>query len=305
MKNQTVNNQLHIFEHEDFKQIRVIQIDGQPWFVGKDISEALGYSNTKDAMQKHVDAEDKRILQRSQNATFDIPTRGITIINESGLYSLILSSRLPQAKTFKHWVTSEVLPSIRKYGAYATADTLEEMIRSPKFAESLIDALAEEHAKNIALESQNIALEGRNFELETISLALENRNAALADKVDELKPKARYCDRVLHSGETLPTSVIAKDYGMSAMAFNRLLHEMGIQYRLGTTWLLYQEYAGRGYTKSKTFYTPTGECVVHMYWLHRGRHFLYNMLAAEGIYPLLEAMAIYQEYCEPDFVIQD
>ena len=284
MKTQTVNNQLHIFEHEDFKQIRVIQIDGQPWFVGKDISEALGYSNTKDAMQKHVDAEDKRILQRSQNATFDIPTRGITIINESGLYSLILSSRLPQAKTFKHWVTSEVLPSIRKYGAYATADTLEEMLRSPKFAESLIDALAEEHARNIALESQNIAL---------------------ADKVDELKPKARYCDRVLHSGETLPTSVIAKDYGMSAMAFNLLLHEMGIQYRLGTTWLLYQEYAGRGYTKSKTFYTPSGECVVHMYWLHRGRHFLYNKLAAEGIYPLLEAMAIYQEYCEPDFAIKD
>jgi len=202
----------------------------------------------------------------------------MTIINEPGLYCLILSSKLPQAKTFRRWVTSEVLPAIRKHGAYITEETLEKMLDSREFTDAILEALAEEHAKNVILEG----------------------------KISALAQKARYCDRVLESGEAVPTSVIAKDYGMSAMAFNRLLNEMGIQYKLGgSTWLLYQDYAGKGYTKSKTFYTPKGECVVHTYWLQRGRQFIYNTLAAAGIYPLLEAIAIYQEYCEPDFVIYD
>ena len=85
-----------------------------------DVADILGYSNSRDALSKHVDSDDKQIIQRSQNATLDIPNRGLTIINESGLYSLILSSKLPQAKEFKRWVTSEVLPTIRKHGAYLT-----------------------------------------------------------------------------------------------------------------------------------------------------------------------------------------
>ena len=127
--------ELQIFENPEFGKIRGIEIDGEPWMVGKDVAEALGYSNTKDAISRHVDDEDKQILQRSENATFenhipksvlpfnfvpgDIPNRGLTIINESGLYSLIFSSKLPTAKQFKHWVTSEVLPSIRKTGSYS------------------------------------------------------------------------------------------------------------------------------------------------------------------------------------------
>ena len=107
-----------IFNHPEFGNLRCIEKDGEPWFVGKDVAMALGYSNTRDAIYAHVDSEDKRIIQRSENTTLEIPNRGMTIINESGLYSLILSSKLESAKRFKRWVTSEVLPCIRKHGGY-------------------------------------------------------------------------------------------------------------------------------------------------------------------------------------------
>ena len=97
------------------QEVRTVTINNEPYFVGKDVADILGYSNSKDALSKHVEAEDKQIIQRSQNATLDIPNRGLTIINESGLYSLILSSKLSQAKEFKRWVTTEVLPTIRKH----------------------------------------------------------------------------------------------------------------------------------------------------------------------------------------------
>ena len=111
-------NNLQIFKNEEFGEIRTLTINNEPYFVGKDVAEVLGYANSKDAIQKHVDDEDKQIIQRSQFATLEIPNRGLTIINESGLYSLILSSKLSTAKKFKRWVTSEVLPNIRKHGNY-------------------------------------------------------------------------------------------------------------------------------------------------------------------------------------------
>ena len=126
--------ELQIFKNEEFGEVRTVTIGNEPWFVGKDVAEALGYSNTKDALISHVTEEDKRILQRSEIATIenhlpnevfpvnfvggDIPNRGLTIINESGLYALIFGSKLESAKRFKHWVTSEVLPAIRKTGGY-------------------------------------------------------------------------------------------------------------------------------------------------------------------------------------------
>jgi len=262
-----MNNALKIFEHKDFGKVRIVTIDGEPWFVAKDVTSALGYSNSRDALKKHVDAEDKRILQRSQSATFDIPTRGLTIINESGLYCLALSSKLTQAKQFRRWVTSVVIPSIRKHGAYATPDTLENFKNNPQFAEALIDALAEEHSKNVALEN----------------------------KVEELTPRAHYCDVVLLSDNSIPVSIIAKDYGMTAMSLNSLLHDMGIQYKVGGTWVLYQAYANKGYMKTKTFYKLSGNSIIHGYWTQRGRRFLYEALALVGIIPLSELEELAKE----------
>lgn len=108
---------LQIFNNNEFGQIRSLVLDDEVWFIGKDITMALGYSNDRKALQDNVDADDRRLIQKSPEVTLEIPNRGITAINESGLYSLILSSKLPSAKKFKKWITSEVLPSIRKTGS--------------------------------------------------------------------------------------------------------------------------------------------------------------------------------------------
>ena len=120
-------NELKIFQSEEFGEIRTATIDNEPWFVGKDVAEALGYSNTKDAIASHVAEEDKQVIQKSEITTFEIPNRGLTVINESGLYALIFGSKLKSAKRFKHWVTSEVLPSIRRTGQYQMPNLSKEM----------------------------------------------------------------------------------------------------------------------------------------------------------------------------------
>ena len=193
-----MNNGLINFHHEMFGDIRAIEKDGEPWFVGKDVAVALGYSNARDALAKHVDNEDKEILT-SQNATLEklsIPNRGLTIINESGLYSLVLSSKLPQAKVFKHWVTAEVLPSIRRHGAYATAPTIEKIIASPEFGIALLKNLQQE----------------------------QNMRREAEQRVRKLQPLADYTALILACPETVSVSQVAQDYGMSAVAFNRILN---------------------------------------------------------------------------------
>lgn len=136
------------------QQVRTVVRDGEPWFVGKDVAIVLGYGNTKDALLSHIDEEDRAILQRSENATFEIPNRGLTIINESGLYSLIVSSKLPTAKEFKRWVTSEVLPTIRKHGAYMDTDIIEKSLADPDFLIQLATTLKEEKQRRMEAEAK-------------------------------------------------------------------------------------------------------------------------------------------------------
>ena len=136
------------------QQVRTVVRDGEPWFVGKDVAIVLGYGNTKDALLSHIDEEDRAILQRSENATFEIPNRGLTIINESGLYSLIVSSKLPTAKEFKRWVTSEVLPTIRKHGAYMDMDVIEKTLTNPDFIIQLATTLKEEKQRRMESEAK-------------------------------------------------------------------------------------------------------------------------------------------------------
>lgn len=140
-------NEIYNFKGQD---VRTVTIDNEPYFVGKDVADILGYSNQRDALSKHVDDEDK-ITLTSQNATLEnLPNRGLSAINESGLYSLILSSKLPQAKEFKRWVTSEVLPSIRKNGMFAT----DELLDNPDFAIATLQKLKEEREAKKLLEAQ-------------------------------------------------------------------------------------------------------------------------------------------------------
>lgn len=143
-------NELKLFENQEFGRIRVVVIDGEPWFVGKDIAEALGYSNPRKALDDHVDPEDKMqgdgVTIRDSIGREQHPT----IINRSGVYSLILSSKLPTAKKFKRWVTSEVLPSIERHGLYAT----EQLLNDPDLAIKAFTALKEEREKRLALEAE-------------------------------------------------------------------------------------------------------------------------------------------------------
>lgn len=161
-------NEIKVFNSVEFGEIRTAVVNGEPYFVGKDVALALGYSDTADAIKKHVDAEDKGVGE--------IPTPGgkqkMIIINESGVYSLAFGSKLPDAKKFKRWVTSEVLPSIRKHGMYA----VDELIANPELAIKAFTALKEEREKNRVLQAEN---ESKQKEI----AALGKENDLLAERV--------------------------------------------------------------------------------------------------------------------------
>lgn len=165
--------ELQIFENETFGKVRIMEIDGEPWFVGKDVAEALGYSNASKAVSTHVDSEDKQFIVAniadSQNGNLQSRT---AIINESGLYALILSSKLPQAKQFKRWITHEVIPSIRKHQAYMTPATIEKVLYNPDFLIQLATNLKSEQEKNRELSAQNKELKSENQEVKTVNEAL-------------------------------------------------------------------------------------------------------------------------------------
>lgn len=150
-----MKNEMMIFNNEQFGQVRVIEIDGEGWLIGKDVAEVLGYTNTSKAIINHVDEEDKvfeMLETESQNG--NVSKTKTALINESGLYSLVLRSKLPQAKKFRHWVTSEVLPSIRKHGAYMTEQTLEQALTSPDFLIQLANQLKQEQEARKLAEQQ-------------------------------------------------------------------------------------------------------------------------------------------------------
>lgn len=260
-------NELKIFQNSNFGKIRTVLVDGEPFFVGKDVAEVLDYSNPRKAIKDHVDEADKRdgVTIRDSIGREQIPI----LINESGLYSLILSSKMPRAREFKHWVTSEVLPSIRRHGLYA----VDEVLANPDMLINALTALKEERANRERL---------------------EEANAVQQQQIAELQPKASYYDVVLNCKDALSVSVIAKDYGWSAKKMNQYLHEHGVQYKQGNTWLLYARYAEQGYTSTRTN-THLGKdgdvhTSVHTYWTQKGRLFIYDLLKEHGVLPLVEQM---------------
>lgn len=256
-------NELQVFNNDEFGTVRTLTIDDEPWFVGKDVAEILGYSNPRKAISDHVDSEDKGVTKCYTLGG----NQDLTVINESGLYSLILSSKMPNAKRFKRWVTSEVLPSIRKHGVYA----IDEVLENPDTLIKALTKLKEERARVKALNE---------------TVAIQNQQIA------EMQPKASYYDLVLNSKDLVSISAIAKDYGWSARRLNEYLHEKGVQYRQGKIWLLYQKYAEKGYTNTKThnYLDNKGEThtAVHTHWTQAGRLFIYDLLKSDGILPMVE-----------------
>ena len=261
-------NDLQVFQNDEFGQIRTVEINGEPWFVGKDIAQALGYSKERDAIAKHVDEDDA-----TKHGITDSLGRvqQTTIINESGLYALIIGSRLPSAKQFKRWITSEVIPSIRKHGAYMTPATIDNIINDPDFGIRLLNELKEERQKRLALEAKN-----------------EEQNILIG----KLQPKADYYDLVMSSKNTLTTTQVAADFGLSAVRFNQMLSAWKIQYKVNNQWILYQQYKDKGYVRSvaRPIKTNGGYrfCAESTQWTQQGRLFLYELLKKNGILPVCE-----------------
>lgn len=255
--------ELQIYKNTEFGSVRTTTIGGQPYFVGKDVTDILGYQNGSRDINRHVDEEDR------QKAMFFDGTQDkeTIIINEFGLYSLILSSKMPNAKKFKRWVTNEVLPAIRKHGIYATDD----LIANPDLAIAAFTALKEERERNKTL---------------TAAVAVQQQQIA------EMKPKATYYDVVLKCKDAVNISVIAKDYGWSGIRMNEYLHGKGIQFKQGDTWLLYQKHADKGYTRTNTHVYEDSNgfehTKVHTKWTQKGRLFIYEQLKTDGIYPQIE-----------------
>lgn len=253
-------NEMQIFNNPEFGTIRTVERESEVWFVGKDIAEALGYSNPRKALIDHVDDEDKGVTK--------CDTLGggqeMTIINESGLYSLVLSSKQPGAKKFRRWVTSEVLPSIRKTGGY----------NIPKDYPSALRALADAEEKRLALVAEN-----------------EAQRQAIAD----FQPIKQYVDTILSSDRTLTTTQIAADYDMTARKLNKILHEEGIQRYVNGQWILYKEHMGKGYTKSKTINITRSDgrldIVLNTEWTQKGRLMIHEILTARGFQAVMDREA--------------
>lgn len=254
-----MENGVQTFNFES-SSVRVIEIDNEPWFVGKDVAKVLGYSNPQKALRDHVDEEDSR----GERIVTPSGIQTTKVINESGLYSLILSSKLPTAKKFKRWVTSVVLPSIRKHGMFATEKTIDQMLEDPDSMIRVLTEMKEERAKRRLAE----------------------------EKAAKLEPKAKFCDVVLQNPALVNVTVIAKDYGMSAQAMNKLLENLGVQYNQNKVWFLYAKYQSNGWTQSTTSMVKgkdgAEKAVVHTKWTQKGRLGLYELLKDHGLLPVIE-----------------
>ena len=256
-----------LFKHPKFGNLRVLTDEkGDPWFVGKVVAEALGYKNVTGAIVDHVLSSDRKLLKfRNLSETLKLnlwqgnDTTNKTIINESGLYSLILGSKLPAAIEFKHWVTSEVLPQIRRTGGYIPTHDGE--------GKPLSD-----------LEIMSLA-----FQIHERTIAERDRKIAEQDEtIRVLEPKAEYCDEVLESVNCMTMTQVAKEHGTTHAALTKMLHEKGVIYLQSGQWMLYADFCNHGLTRNRThsYHDSVGVVHSHSYlvWTEKGRMFLDGIL---------------------------
>ena len=262
-----MNANVQIFSNPQFGNVRTLEINNAPYFVGNDVATCLGYAKPRNAISQHVDNEDALKWGVPDNQGFIQET---VVINESGVYSLVFGSKLPTAKDFKRWVTKEVLPSIRKTGGYIATkedDTVDEIMARALIVANATLAKREERIKNLQEEN---ARQG-----ETINL--------LTNEVTQSAPKIKCFNEYISSEGTYTTTQIAKEYGWGAETLNKKLKEMGIQYKQNGQWLLTAKYDGKGYTKSipRTYTRLDGSTGTQMQtvWTSKGREFIHSLFA--------------------------
>ena len=263
--------------NNDFSNVRIINKEGEPWFVGKDICSYFGDMNHNRTLSR-IYEEDKAYEDIEDALGRKQPT---IVVNESGLYSILfamqpqkankngvsnaypteIEERQEKIRRFKHWVTSEVLPTIRKTGGYHLPQTYAEALRE---------------LADLSEEKERMATE----------------MIAMNEKIEEMQPKVTYLDTILESKKTVLVTQIAQDYGMSARSFNKMLHDLSVQHKVNGQWILYSKYQGQGYVHSRThsFEYSDGRTGIseNTEWTQKGRLFLYEFLKAHDVLPLIE-----------------
>ena len=251
-------NDLQIFKNDTFGQVRILEKDNELWFVAKDVCDCLEIKNTTDALKR---------LDNDERSRFNLGRQGETnIVNEYGLYNLVLSSRKPEAKEFKRWITHDVIPQIRKTGAYS--------MNIPKSLPEALRAYANE------------------VELHNATKAIV---AQQEQQIAEFKPVKDYVDKILSSKSCLTITQIAADYGMSAQELNKILHEAGLQRKVGDQWILYKQHMSKGFTKSETFTFCRSDgrldSKITTKWTQKGRLEIHNILSNLDIHAVCDNVA--------------
>ncbi len=274
-----MENAIQSFTNTEFGELEILQEGDKFWFPATKCAQILGYSNPYKAILDHckkygLTKREGVFLKRNKDGSTMEQVNSANYISEGNLYRLICRSKLESAERFEYWVFEDVLPSIRKHGAYISPEVLEELQKNTEKNAELLATLATEQRNRLRLEDEN--------------RRLSEAERTLRATVEITQPKATYYDLILENPDAVPVTLIAKDYGYSAVKFNALLHEYKIQFAVGGTWELYQEYADCGYTHNNVHYTKTGHNKVHMCWTQKGRFFLYDFLKKEGILPKIE-----------------
>ena len=249
-------DEIQIFKSKEFGNVRTLMFNNEPYLVGKDVALALGYAKPENALSAHVDDEDKTItLIQGSGSNYKSNT---TIINESGLYSLVFSSQLPTAKKFKRWVTSEVLPALRKNGGYivTTSEDTPELIMAR--ALQVAQATITKHERMLEQANERISLQDEQLKSQA--------------------PKVDYYDQVLQSEGTMTTRQLAMSIGMTANTLNKKLCDAGIQFRQSGMYILHAPYSSYNLTSVRSYpYTASdGRTLTKQYlvWNERGKQFV-------------------------------
>lgn len=252
---------LQIFNNDRFGQVRIVPVDGELMFVAKDVCDCLEITKHRDAISR-LDSDERGSVK------LDTPggKQDIAAINEYGLYNLVLSSRKSEAKEFKRWITHDVIPAIRKTGSYSMVipQTLPEALRA--YADEV-----ESHNATKAIVAQQ------------------------EQQIAEFKPVKDYVDKILSSKSCLAITQIAADYGLSAQGLNKILHEAGLQRKVGDQWILYKQHMAKGFTKSETFTFCRSDgrldSKITTKWTQKGRLEIHSILTKLNIHAVCEDVA--------------
>ena len=263
-----MNHQNQVFNHPQFGEICTVQQEeGKVLFKANDVARSLGYAEAAKAVRTHckgVSVLDTPIENQYGTVVMQ-PTK---FISESDVYRLVMRSKLPEAEKFQDWVCEEVLPAIRKDGAYLSEKALQRAVTDPEFFIGLANAIRKE--KESCCTEQQLLIDRQK------------------ETIEELGKRSAYAETVLQNKDLVDITQIAQDYGLSGRRLNAILHEKRVQYKSGKQWILYAPYKGNGYVGSETSQLENGKTVMRTRWTQKGRLFIHDLLKADGILPVHE-----------------